>query len=99
MGIKKESSDIIAELSRDIFLNGKRHYLETNYQKLFPLHFPSVHPEDLTNPVITVVKESLKTLLFKIQCRESGSGRPLALIMYYAYDKKGGTWKFSSGIL
>jgi hypothetical protein len=99
MRIKKESSEIIAELSRDIFLNEKRHYLETNYQKLFPQHFPSVSPEDLTNPVITVVKESLKTLLFKIQCRESGSGHPLSLIMYYAYDKKGGTWKFSSGIL
>jgi len=34
-----------------------------------------------------------------MQCRESGSGRPLALIMYYAYDKKGGTWRFSSEIL
>ncbi len=99
MRIKKESSEIITELSRDIFLNEKRHYLETNYQKLFPKHFPSVSPENLTNPVATVVKESLKTLLFKIQCKESGSGRPLSLIMYYAYDKKGGTWKFSSGIL
>jgi len=97
--ITQESNDTIAKINRDIFLNEKQLHLETNYQKLFPLHFPSISSDNLTHPVITFIKESPEALLFKLQCRDSGSGRPLSLIMYYTYDKKTGIWKFSPGLL
>jgi len=97
--MKTESSEFIQSLEHKIFLNGKQHYLESNFQTLFTTNYPAASPESLSQPVVTLVQESPEKILFKMQCTETGRGRPLALIMFYAFDKKSGTWGFSSGKL
>ena len=92
-----ESTEIIQSLEKEIFLNEKRHYLETNFQTLFTKHYPSVSPDNLSHPVISLEKESPESLYFKLQCTEISGGRRTLLIIRYTYDKKSKTWDFSPG--
>jgi len=95
--ITAESSETIQSLGQEIFLNESRLYLETSYQKFFTTNFPAVSPEDLSHPVATLEKKTTEKFLFKLQCTETNSAQRLFLILYYAYDKKSGTWELFSG--
>jgi len=95
--IVTKSSEAIQSLEQEIILSEKRHYLETNYKTIFTTNYPATFPENLSDPLITLVKESPENFLFKLQCTETNRGRRLFLVIYYAYDKKSGTWKLSSG--
>jgi len=94
-----ESTKIIESLEKEIFLNEKQHYLETNFQTLFTKHYPSSSPENLSHPVVSLEKESPENLYFKLQCTEISGGRRTLLIIRYTYDKKSKTWGFFSGSL
>jgi len=94
-----ESTEIIQSLEKEIFLNEKQHYLETNFQTLFTKHYPSASPGNLSHPVISLEKESPENLYFKLQCTEISGGRRTLLIIRYTYNKKSKTWDFSSGNL
>jgi len=90
-----ESSKMVKSLSHTISLNDKKHYLENNFQTLFAKHYPSASPDTLSNPVITLEKESVESVLFKLQCTEISGGRRALLIIHYKFNKKSGTWEFS----
>ena len=94
--IKKTSLVAIDGLEKKIYLADKEKYLKDNFRRLFQLNYPAAVAENLTSPQITFIKEVDGKLIFKMQCQETGQGRPLALVMFYAYDKTGNRWDFHS---
>lgn len=94
----KESKKAIESLDEKIYELKKIEYLEENYQTLFTANYPAADRENLSNPVITRTNKSKSKskIVFKMQCTEKGSGRPLTLVMYYAYDKKTARWSLFS---
>ncbi len=91
-GTTAEIGAAIKSLDEKISLMKKIDYLKANYQSLFIVNYPASIPENLTNPVISSTKETASKLVFRMQCTESDGGRPLTLVMLYAYDKKTGRW-------
>lgn len=91
-----EISKAIQALDQKIYQLKRVEYLEENYQSLFVANYPSAVAERLTNPVISNTKDTDSTLVFRMQCTEIGGGRPLNLVMFYAYDKKTGEWSLFS---
>lgn len=91
-----EISKAMKALDQKIYQMKRIEYLKENYQSLFVANYPSAVAERLTNPVISNTKDTDSTLVFRMQCTESGGGRPLTLVMHYAYDKKTGQWSLFS---
>lgn len=91
-----EISTSIQSLDEQIALMEKMAYLNDNYQTLFVANYPAAIAENLTNPVINSTKETKSKLVFRMQCTENDGGRPLTLVMFYAYDKKTGRWSLFS---
>ncbi|MDK9705848.1 MAG: ubiquitin-conjugating enzyme E2 [Desulforhopalus sp.] len=94
--IKRESLAAIQSLDEKIYQADKEQYLKDNFRNLFTENYPATIPENLNNPVVTYVKESDGKMIFRMQCIETGAGRPLMLIMLYAYDKANNRWAFFS---
>ncbi len=93
---RKASIAAIQELDEKIYKAEKEQYLKDNFRTLFVANYPTAIPENLNNPTITYVKEVDGKMIFKMQCTETGQGRPLTLIMFYAYDKGSDRWDFFS---
>ena len=93
---KKTSIATIQELDDKIYKAEKELYLKNSYRTLFVANYPTAIPENLINPTITFVKEADGKMIFKMQCTETGQGRPLTLVMFYAYDKGSNRWDFFS---
>lgn len=91
-----EINTAIRVLDEKIFLTEKEEYLKNNFQSLFVANYSSAIPENLTNPVISNTKKTGSKFIFRMQCTETGGGRPLTLVMFYAYDKKTGKWSLFS---
>ncbi len=91
-----ESSKAMSSLDQKIFLLKREEYLKDNYQSLFIANYPAAIPEKLSNPVISSAKENETAFVFKLQCTETSGGRPLTLVMYYAYNKNTGEWSLVS---
>ncbi|SHO46211.1 hypothetical protein [Desulfopila aestuarii] len=82
------------ELKETIFVEERQTYLVDNYIRLFMENYPAAAPETLSNPSASFVKRLGRLYLFKLQCTESGRGRPLNLIMFYTYDPDSKRWHF-----
>ncbi len=93
---KKVTNETIQVLEKSIYQADKEQYLKDNFRNLFAVNYPTAIPESLNNPVISFVREAGGKMIFKMQCTESGRGRPLTLIMMYAYDKAANRWEFFS---
>lgn len=91
-----EISKTMQALDKKIFLQSKETYLKDNYQALFVAIYPTAAAENLSNPVISFIKETAFKLVFKMQCTENDGGRPLNMVMLYSYDKNTGRWSFYS---
>jgi hypothetical protein len=91
-----EINTALQSLEEKIYLTDKLEYLKNNFQSLFVANYPSAVPENLSNPIVSKTKETDSQLIFRMQCTETGGGRPLALVMFYSYDKKTGRWSFFS---
>ena len=91
-----EISKTMQALDKKIFLQSKETYLKDNYQALFVAVYPTSAAENLSNPVISFIKETAFKLVFKMQCTENDGGRPLNMVMFYSYDKNTGRWSFYS---
>jgi len=89
-----EMAVAIKELDHKILLQKKIQYLKKNFQHLFAKNYPATSPESLTKPAITLSKEEPGKFIFKMQCSEVGRGRPLTLVMYYAYNLDNHKWSF-----
>jgi ubiquitin-protein ligase len=94
--IKKTSLVAIEGLDKKIYLGEKENYLKDNFRNLFQQNYPAAVAENLNNPQVIFVRETDSKLIFKMQCNETGQGRPLTLIMFYAYDKSSNLWQFHS---
>jgi len=82
------------ELKESLFLEKQQTYLVDNYIRLFMANYPAAAPETLSKPSASFVKRLGRLYLFKLQCTESGRGRPLNLIMFYSYDPDNHRWQF-----
>ena len=91
-----EISKTMQALDKKIFLQSKESYLKDNYQALFVAVYPTATAENLSNPIISFIKETAFKLVFKMQCTENDGGRPLNMVMLYSYDKNTGRWNFYS---
>ena len=89
-------TDEIDNLRRQSVIEEQRQYLINNYVSLFMKNYPAATEETLTKPEATFVSEKDNIMTFKLQATEVGRGRPLALVMFYAYNKISKTWKFAS---
>lgn len=93
---KTEITATVQTLDEKIYLTDKIQYLTDEYRPIFIANYPTAIKENLINPIITFIKDTGDKMVFKMQCTESGSGRPLMLIMHYAFDKKSGQWELFS---
>ncbi len=93
---EKEMNSAIRALDEKIFMTEKEEYLKNNFQTLFVANYSSAIPENLSNPVISNTKKTESKLIFRMQCTETGGGRPLTLVMFYAYDIKTSKWSLFS---
>ena len=89
---KVEFSSALETLAKQIALSEKENYLKERFRELFVANYPAATPDNLINPQVTLSKETATRLIFRMQCTESGRGRPLTLVMYYAYDKGQQNW-------
>ena len=94
--VKKASVAAIQTLDEKIFQGEKEQHLKDNFRQLFVENYPASIPEKLNNPVVAYVKEVDGKMIFKMQCTETGRGRPLTLVMFYSYDKASKHWNFFS---
>jgi hypothetical protein len=94
--IKKTSLVAIEGLDKKIYLQEKENHLKDNFRTLFQENYPAAVAENLSNPQVTFVREADNKLIFKMQCNETGQGRPLTLIMFYSYEKTTKLWQFHS---
>lgn len=91
--IRIELAATIQTLDEKIFLADKIQYLKDNYQTIFIANYPNVIKENLVNPIMSLTRDTGDKMVFKMQCTESGGGRPLTLITHYAFDKKSNQWE------
>lgn len=91
-----EIASELAALEEKQFYEGKQQYLQDNFQELFGSVYTTSVPKNLSNPIITLHKEVGQKVIFKLQCIESGRGRPLTLVLHYAYDRSSKKWSFYS---
>ena len=86
------------DLKEKAFIQEKEEYLVANYQRLFLENYSAAIPELLSNPEAMFEKKVGQRYLFKLQCTESGRGRPLTLVMYYIWDPDSKRWSlYNSG--
>jgi ubiquitin-protein ligase len=95
--LKQEIQQQIVELEKTIYLEDKEAFLESSYQSLFQTYYPDTNSENLSGLQITLENETDATLLFRIQCTEKGTGRPLTLVLHYLFDKESKKWSLTSG--
>lgn len=78
----------------EMFIADKTQYLEENYVDLFLQNFPAATTDSLSEPKIEYVKKVEEKLLFKLECLETGGGRPLRLVINYLFDPATDKWSF-----
>ena len=93
LATRKELSTTVQTLDEKIFITEKSSYLKNEYRPLFAANYPTAVVANLVNPLISFTKDTGDKAVFKMQCTETGGGRPLTLVMYYAFDKKRGQWE------
>lgn len=94
---RKELLLKIEELNTTIYKQEKIAWLTENFQTLFLTNYPASNKENLTNPLVTFIKEQGSKSVFRMQCSETGRGRrPLTLVMFYAFDKQTNSWNLYS---
>lgn len=91
-----EAQRSIEQAQTDSLLSDKISYLEDNFEDLFTKHYSGSPPESLTERTVVFERQDKDMLLFRLQCVEVGHGRPLQLVMKYAYDLQTGAWRFYS---
>lgn len=87
----------LKQLEQKIYISDRKAHLDKNYKDLFAKNYEISDKESLTSPVIKLVKNTKTALIFRMQCTEKRSGRPLTLVMFYSYNKTNGKWALSSG--
>ncbi|MDR3631231.1 MAG: hypothetical protein P4L42_12950 [Desulfocapsaceae bacterium] len=90
----KEAHVSIAEARQNQLISECTSYLTDNYKDLFVKNYAATRSDSLSDPKATFVKKIDERLLFKLECTETGQGKPLRLIMNYLFDPASRQWKF-----
>ena len=94
----KEAHLSIAEARQNQLISECTSYLTDNYKDLFVKNFAATRSDSLSDPKATFVKKIDERLLFKLECTETGQGKPLRLIMNYLFDPASRQWKFFTDV-
>jgi ubiquitin-protein ligase len=94
--ILQEISSQIDDTEQQLLVVNLEKYLTNNYKTLFLKHYPSATRSKLSKPRVEYLENKVNNLLFRIQCTEITSGRPLRLQMDYLYSPANGSWRFYS---
>ncbi len=93
---EKEFQAIINETRLSINQTEQISYLTVNYRKLFTQNNPALIAERLSHPRVTFLKKIGNKQLYRVQCSEEGSGRPVLLQASYIYDPATKKWTLFS---
>ena len=85
----------ILSLEKLALIEKQRQYLQINFADLFVKHYPGATENSLVSPIIVFVSEDSENFIYKMQATEIGGGRPLSLVMYYAYHRPSKIWRFT----
>ena len=94
--ILKTVDEEIASLKNQAVIDELKQYLTKNYVDLFVKNYPAASEDTLEEPIATLVLKKGQQVIFKLQATEIGRGRPLTLVMFYAYNTTSKRWKFTS---
>ncbi|HBI14897.1 MAG TPA: hypothetical protein DDY20_05195 [Desulfobulbaceae bacterium] len=95
----KDAKVRIANLEKEILINGKKEYLKERYETIFRENYPSAKSSELVNPQVTFVKREGNVLIFTMSCAERSQGRIFRLELNYQYDLDKGAWSLYPGKL
>ncbi len=95
--ILKEVATRIADAKKQMLLREQSSYLTSNFKKLFLKHYPAASLSILSDPAVEYIKDIGSSILFRMQCTETASGRPLRLQMDYLYTPSSKSWSFYTG--
>ncbi len=95
--ILTDARDTSQELKRKALLDYCTTYLVENYYSFVTRNYVAASKDTISSPSAEFVKElDPSHYLFKLECTESGRGRPLKLVMYYSYDLDQDKWEFAN---
>lgn len=86
----------IVSLKKQRVIEDHRQYLLNGFMDLFLKNYPAATRETLVSPIVTFILEEKNQLIYKMQATEIGRGRPLSLVMFYAYNTQTKQWSFTS---
>lgn len=95
--ILKEVAVQITDAKKQMLLIEQSGYLTENFKKLFLKHYPAANLSILSDPAVEYIKDIGSSILFRMQCTETASGRPLRLQMDYLYTPSSKSWRFYTG--
>ncbi|MEN8189945.1 MAG: hypothetical protein ABFS19_08885 [Thermodesulfobacteriota bacterium] len=93
----RETRPLIEEARLKIQHANHIQYLTDNYARMFVKNNPSLEADKLTRPKVSFLKKKGSSLIYSVQCSESGHGRPVLLQARFLYSPATGRWQFYSG--
>lgn len=90
--VREDTQNALKSTRDEMFIRSRTEYLNQNYQKIFLENFPAALSGNLSEPRIEFIEKIDDRFLFKLECLETGGGRPLRLVLNYLYDPATKTW-------
>lgn len=87
----------IVDTRRQLNLQRKISYLETNYQKIFKKHYPSFTGSKFERPKVAFKKKIGGKMLFTLTCTERSQGSSSRLTLQYLYNPATKRWSIYTG--
>lgn len=93
--IQKEIPLEIKKLQNKKFIEEKRQILLAKQLDLFLENYPAANPKTLVAPDVLLVSDTKDLITFKMKTTDISQGRPLTLVIFYAYNRNTGAWEFA----
>ncbi|MGL1931147.1 MAG: hypothetical protein OCC45_05250 [Desulfotalea sp.] len=85
----------ISKLQSKRFIEIKRQDLLKMHNSLFSKNYPATPAELLSNREVIFLNQAGSLFTYKLFAIDKSSGRPLKLVIFYAYNSKTGKWNFA----
>lgn len=91
----KEIPQEIKRLETKEFIENKRQELLKKQMDLFIENYPAASPKTLVDQEILFVSDVNNLITYKMKATDVSKGRPLTLVIFYAYNKTTRAWEFA----
>lgn len=85
----------VKRLEAKRFIEEKRQELLSKQLDLFLENYPAATPKTLTAPDVLFISDTKGLITFKMKATDISKGRPLTLVIFYAYNRNTGAWEFA----